>query len=212
MDPRILDPAAVSTLITLLQPGSNGISFLTNPAYQPFSQSIVDVLSHQYYSKALASSQELLLPEPQGISQLQWQLMHKLNVHFVTIQARDILTLGPTNPPLLRAIVFEKLCQTFSVPDYYGYTFESLDFFLRDLSWLSQNSCGHILVLSIAATGYQDPASLAAEKCLPALEFLWQMLRPVAGHWQNAQKTFHTVVVAGNPLQLSRGATPLSRL
>lgn len=143
------DPAGFITLSTLIHPTNNGILFLTNPVHANFAQSVLSAVGNPNTTTHRLLSNHALR-EQQNIQ--HGDFLQFIEFHTITVPAKDVVLLGSTNVPALRSSLFASICNAFSVPEYYGYQFEALDFFLRDLSWLETTN------LTKKTTRFENPS------------------------------------------------------
>lgn len=166
-------------LLSLVSPQNNGVHFLTPSATdRKLSQGIVHSILAQYDIQrvrarrlgfAVESFQTQLQPDP---------------LEGIMVHVADIFSESPDH-------LYQQLSYAFSIPEYYGYTIDTLSLFLTDLTWLQKKH--HVLLLNIPSSSTM----------LPPFHSLWALLNQVAQYWQTQGAAFLIFVLQGtSPHQL----------
>lgn len=174
---------AEQTLLALVHPQNNGVHFL-NPAGpdRKLALDVVHTILAQYNiqrgwthpSGFPVNSQGAKAYNPRRQAQPSpITLLANTMVHVV-----DIYSDSPEH-------IYHQLADAFSIPEYYGYSLDTLHLFLTDLTWLQMKH--HVLLLSIPATA----------KILLDLHSLWTLLDQVAQTWKAKGVAFLTFVLQG---------------
>lgn len=190
--------AQISTIFNLFHPGNNKVSFFKPTDFNFLLHTIPSLL---YPHNSLFHS----LSPP---IQFQLHSLSQLQIHNIDIPINNVMLLAPSNITALQSMIFDSMCNAFSIPDYYGYHFQSLYSFLIDLSWLQSSpriNQGHVLILSLSTTD-NTLQQETINQSLALLQFLWDLLSFVALSWKLKNKTFHTLV--GFNLSVSNPVIP----
>lgn len=189
----------------LLNVQSNGVTFLPSSfkSYQLIGE-LLDVLNAQHgYTSSSRTPPDI-----------------NIQVHIIEIAPGDLFHLGPTNRPALYNILFLKLCKAFSVPEYYGYHFNTLEHFLKDLSWIRRRqNDGHVLIVQIpqqlsGISNTNKSGHLSLNRNVSVISFnqnmlikyldeMFLMLNEVAMYWKSQNAVFHTLVINDGILNAS---------
>lgn len=191
----------------LLNVQSNGVTFLPS-----------SFKSHQLIGKLLdvSNAQHGYTGNPTTLTDAN------LQVHIIDIAPGDLFHLGPTNRPALYNSLFLKLCKAFSVPEYYGYHFNTLKYFLKDLSWIKRApNDGHVLIVQVPQQlnginhiNHANNGHLSLNRNVSVINFnqnmliqyldeMFLMLNEVAMYWRQQNVVFHTLVINDGILNVS---------
>lgn len=172
---------SVQPLLSVLHAQNNGVHFL--PPTGPDRRRTVDLVhavlaqhtiqrnwNHQFTAASAAASGRTN-PTSAAAS-----LANDTMAHVVTLPTPD-----PT-PDLL----YHTLSEAFSIPEYYGYSMDTLHMFLTDLTWLQRKH--HVLLVSVPEVRHQATGTQAR---------LWDLLMRVGEFWRQKGRVFLVLVVVG---------------
>lgn len=194
------------SMLNIIHPQNNGVHFLSSQGPDSkLSSTIIHSILDQYniqrgwshpsgfpVNSPMAMAYNNLPPPP---SPLQNTMVH----------VADILNDDPHH-------LYLQLANAFSIPEYYGYSIETLQFFLTDLSWLHAQHGqppNHVLLLNISPTSSLAHTPLSPPNTLlPPSHSFWLLLNQISLFWQSKGIAFISFVVLHQPSSTSALETP----